>query len=54
MSLATLLTAVWFILVGITWLAWIAVDAKVLGLLAFILGLVWLIEGIHPITIWRR
>lgn len=53
MNLSTLLLGVWLILVGATWLAWIAVDIKFLGLFAFITGIVWLIEGFHPITITK-
>lgn len=53
MSLSSLLLGVWLILVGATWLTWIDVSAKFLGLFAFITGIVWLIEGFHPITLNR-
>jgi hypothetical protein len=54
MSLSSLLLAVWLILVGITWLAWVVISTQLLGLLAFITGLVWLLESAHPITVWKR
>lgn len=53
MSVARLLLAVWLILVGVSWLAWVAIDSKLLGLLAFITGILWLIEGYYPLNIPR-
>lgn len=53
MNLSSLLLGLWLILVGATWLTWLSVDAKFLGLFAFITGLVWLIEGVHPIRLGR-
>jgi hypothetical protein len=54
MNLATLLTAIWFILFGVNTLGWVGISVNLLGLLAFITGLVWLLESMHPITLWRR
>lgn len=54
MSLSNLLLGIWLILVGVTWLTWITVDIKVLGLLGFITGLVVLFEGVHPVSVWPR
>lgn len=51
MSLASLLLGIWLILVGVDWLAWVAISTKFLGLLAFITGLLWLISAYHPINI---
>jgi hypothetical protein len=48
MSVASFLLGVWLILVGVTWLTWVTIDIKFLGLLGFITGLVWLIEGAAP------
>ena len=45
MSISGLLTGLWFLLVGATWLTWVSIDIKVLGLLAFVVGIVWLVEG---------
>lgn len=53
MSLGSLLLGIWLILVGVTWLSWVAIDAKFLGLLGFITGLVVLIESYRPITVRR-
>lgn len=53
MSVTSVLTGLWFILVGATWLTWINVDLKVLGLLAFIVGLLWIVEQFHPLTVTR-
>lgn len=54
MTLSSLLLAVWLILVGVTWLAWITIDVKILGLLAFITGIVFLIESVRPLTVYKR
>lgn len=53
MSIASLLLAIWLILVGATWLTWLSIDSKALGLLAFITGVVWLIDGFRPLNIPR-
>ncbi len=45
MSIANLLLGVWFILVGIDWLGWVSIDIKVLGILAFVVGLLVLLDG---------
>lgn len=54
MTLSSLLLAIFLILVGVTWLAWVTIDIKLLGLLAFITGLVFLVEGVHPLIIYKR
>lgn len=40
-------------LIGVTWLTWVTIDIKLLGLLAFITGLAVLFEGGYP-TISKR
>jgi DMSO reductase anchor subunit len=54
MSLSHLLAAVWFILVGITWLGWVAIGTRFLGIWALITGIVWLVEAWQPINVWHR
>lgn len=54
MGLSTLLAAIWFILVGITWLGWVTISSQFLGGFALVVGIVWLVEGWHPITVWKR
>lgn len=54
MSLSSLLLAIWLILVGVTWSAIYTVDTKFLGLFAILTGIIWLIEGVRPITVWKR
>ena len=54
MNLSHLLTAVFFILLGITWLGWVAVSQTVLGVFALVVGILWLVEGYHPVTVWNR
>lgn len=54
MSLAQLLTAVWLILVGLTWLGWVAVSEKLLGGIALVAGILWFVEAYHPVTVYRR
>lgn len=53
MNISNLLLAIWLILVGATWLTWLSIDPKFLGLLGFITGIVILIDAFHPITINR-
>lgn len=53
MSIGSLFLAVWLILVGVSWLAWITVDVKFLGLLGFITGILFLVDSFHPIIIKR-
>lgn len=50
MSISSLLLGIWLILVGADWLNWISVSKTVLGLLAFILGIVILVDTVHPLT----
>lgn len=54
MSLSQLLLGIWLILVGLTWLTWVQISVQFLGGLAAITGLIWLIEGYHPIVLYRR
>jgi hypothetical protein len=54
MNLSSLLLAVWLILLGGSWVAWWSISLKFLGFWALITGVVWLVEGVHPITVWRR
>lgn len=51
MNLSSLLLGIWLILVGATWLTWLSIDIKFLGLLGFITGIVVLIEAWKPITV---
>ncbi len=53
MSISNLLLAIWLILVGATWLTWLSIDAKALGLLGVITGIVMLVDSVHPIVINR-
>lgn len=54
MSVSNLLLGVWLILVGVTWLTWVVIDTKFLGLLGFITGLAVLFEGARPLTVFKR
>lgn len=51
MSISQLLLGVWLILVGATWLTWLTIDSKFLGLFAFIVGILILVDNYHPIKI---
>lgn len=53
MSISNLLLAIWLILVGVTWLTWVNIDIKFLGLLGFVTGILLLVESYHPINIRR-
>lgn len=54
MSLSQLLLGIWLILVGLTWAAILSISIKFLGYFAIVTGIVWLVEGYHPITVYRR
>lgn len=54
MSLGHLLLCVWLILVGLAWAAIVTISGKFLGYWAIVTGIVLLVEGYHPITIYRR
>lgn len=53
MSIAGFLTGIWLILVGASWLGWINVSLNFLGLLGFVTGIVWIVEGVAP-RVWRK
>lgn len=55
MSLGTLLLGVFLILVGITWLTWVTLSVTFLGVLAFVTGIVLLLESsVRPIVVYKR
>jgi hypothetical protein len=54
MSLGSLLLGVWLVLVGLSWSAIITISSRFLGFFALVTGIVWLAEGYHPITVFRR
>lgn len=53
MTLSNLLLGIWLILVGSTWLGWVGVSIKFLGLWAFVTGVVILVDSFHPINLKR-
>lgn len=53
MSISNLLLGLLLILWGATQLTWLSIDAKTLGLLAFITGIIILIDSYHPINITK-
>lgn len=53
MNISGFLLAVWFILIGATWLGWVTIDMRFLGLLGFITGILLLIDSLHPLVIRR-
>ena len=54
MSLSSLLLAAFLILTGLSLLGIVAVSNTVLGVLALVAGILFLVEGYHPITVWHR
>lgn len=54
MSLTTLALAVFLILFGINALGWVAVSATALGIVALVAGVLILVDGYHPVTVFRR
>lgn len=53
MSISSILLALFLILVGVSWLTWVNIDIKFLGLLGFVTGILLLVESYHPINIRR-
>jgi hypothetical protein len=54
MSLGMVLLGVFLILVGITWLGWVAVGTMFLGGFALVTGIVILVEGVRPLPLWKH
>lgn len=54
MSLQPFVLALFLILLGISWLGWVAISTTVLGVLALVAGILILVDGYHPVTVWRR
>lgn len=54
MGLSALFLAAFLILFGLNALNLIAISATVLGIVALIAGILILVEGVHPITVYRR
>lgn len=54
MTLSTLLLAIFLILYGLSLLAIIAVSSKLLGIIALVDGIAFLVESYRPITIYKR
>lgn len=54
MSLGTILLAIWLILLGITFLTWVNISYQFLGGFAAVVGIILLVEGYHPITLFKR
>jgi hypothetical protein len=54
LHLSHVLLALWLILIGLLWLTWITINMKLLGGLAVVTGVLVLIEGVHPIVLYRH
>jgi hypothetical protein len=54
MSLTTLALAAFLLLFAVSTLGWVAISATVLGVVALIAGILILVDGYHPVTVWRR
>lgn len=54
MSLSSLLLSIFLILLGLQYLGIYGAPAILLGLLALIAGIAIIIEGYHPITLFKR
>lgn len=54
MSLTTLALAAFLILFAISSLGWVAVSATFIGVVALIAGILILVDGYHPVTLWNR
>lgn len=59
MSLSTLLVTLWITLVCISqyflnWIQFGKTGLIVIGVIGLVGALLWLFEGVHPVTIWKR
>lgn len=54
MSLSTLFLAAFLIIYAISALGWVAISATFIGVVALIAGILFLVEGYHPITVYKR
>jgi hypothetical protein len=54
LSLSTLLLAIFLILTGLNLLEVTTISNTVLGVVALIAGIAFLVEGYHPVTLLRR
>lgn len=54
MNLSSLLLAVFLILLGITWLGWVAISITFLGIWSLVTGILLLLEAYHPVVVYRR
>lgn len=54
MNLSQLLLGIWLLLLGITWLGWVAISTQFLGGLAALTGLLVLFESVHPVVLYKR
>lgn len=54
MSLSALLLAIFLILYGLNALAIFAISSKLLGVIALIDGIAFLVESYHPVTLFNR
>jgi uncharacterized membrane protein HdeD (DUF308 family) len=53
-SLSTLFLAAFLILFGISALGWVSISATFIGVVAFVAGILILVEAYHPLTVYRR
>lgn len=54
MTLSMLLLALYLILTGLGLLGIVSISSTVLGLIALVAGILFLVEAVHPITIYKR
>lgn len=54
MSVAAILAGVWFILWGLSATGLLAVPGTLLGILAIVVGILWLVSAFHPLEVPRR
>lgn len=50
MTLSQLALVLFFILLGITWIGWVAISATVLGIIALLVGVLMLLEALGVVA----
>lgn len=54
MYLSQLFLGIFLIILGAQWLGWIVLSLAFLGVFALVTGIIVLVDGYNPITVWKR
>lgn len=54
LTLSQLFLGALLILLGITWMGWVTIAPLFIGIMAFVTGILVLIDGVHPVVVVKR